>query len=141
MFFEYVYPPESFAFACTLLAFIVMVAGLSIRGNMDKWLADVKAASYLLEKDAVDTAALSRAAFGREVMSRFIRDLHVYSRTAGWLLFGGLQRSESINPFRSGAEECKYYSKDANCPFKTREVPCDCAWNDNVRNWSFACNT
>lgn len=99
---------------------------------MDKWLADVKAVSSMIEKDAVVTATLARAVFGQEVVSRFMRDLHVYARTTGWLLFGGLQRSGSFSQMRSGSEECKTYEENTfDCPFKTEDVPCDCAWDDN----------
>jgi hypothetical protein len=104
-----------------------------IRTNLQKWLTDVRTASFKLEQDAIVTATLSRAAFGREVMARFARDLHLYSRTAGWLLFGAIQRSDSFTKIRTGSDECKYYDPAGStvCPFKEKEVPCDCEWNDN----------
>lgn len=98
------------------------------------WLSDVRTASFLLEQDAIVTATNSRAVFGQEVMSRFTRDLHLYTRTAGWLLFGAVARSPSLTDMRSGAEECKMYPEgedDPICPFKVDEVPCACDWNDN----------
>ena len=102
-----------------------------IRGNLDKWLNDVKEASIMLEQDAIVAATLARADFGSSVVSRFMRDLNVWTRTTGWLLFGGIQRSASFTLMRSGAEECKSYANTSfECPFKN-EVPCDCSWDDN----------
>ena len=102
-----------------------------IRGNLDKWLNDVKEASILLEQDAIVAATLARADFGSSVVSRFMRDLNVWTRTVGWLLFGGLQRSEGFTNVRSASEECKsYVNAPLECPVKT-DIPCDCAWNDN----------
>jgi len=73
------------------------------------------------------------AEFGREVMSRYARDLHMYTRTTGWLLFGALRRSASFTELRTGSEECKYYEDDPDaCPFKKREVPCDCSLLEDV---------
>ncbi|CAB9506181.1 expressed unknown protein [Seminavis robusta] len=100
-----------------------------IRSNLGDWLEDVKASSYDLEQDAIVTATLSRSAYGEEVMFRFTRDLHIYARTAGWLLFGALTRSKGFTTLRTGAEECKVYEK-GTCPFQDNRVPCDCAWND-----------
>lgn len=120
-----------------------------IRGNLQKWLEDVRAASFALEQDAIVTATLgkhpygsshacicpgivnsepppptflARAAFGQEVIDRFMRDLHLYTRTAGWLLFGALQRSEAFTYMRSGAEGCKEYEEKSQCPFKDTQV-------------------
>ena len=115
-------------------AAVVALNEIWIRTNLDKWLSDLRTASFLLEKDAILTATASRAVFGEEVMSRFIRDLHLYARTAGWLLFGAVSRAPSMTTMRTGAEECKMYPEgegDPICPFKATEVPCACDWDDN----------
>jgi hypothetical protein len=112
--------------------FITFWGEFWIRNSLDVWLADVREASYALEKDSLVSVTRSRASFGEEVMFRFLRDLHLYSRVAGWLLFGALQRSGMFSEMRSGAQECKVYdaSKGEICPFKENQIPCDCAWND-----------
>lgn len=110
---------------------IVSMGEAWIRGNLNTWLNDVKEASFLLEQDAIVAATLARADFGSSVVSRFMRDLNVWTRTVGWLLFGGLQRSEGFTLVRSASEECKsYVNAPLECPVKT-DIPCDCAWNDN----------
>jgi hypothetical protein len=75
---------------------VVSLSEIWIRTNLQKWLTDVTIGSFKLEQDAIVTATLSRAVYGNEVMARFMRDLHLYSRTVGWLLFGALLRSDSF---------------------------------------------
>ncbi|CAB9497324.1 expressed unknown protein [Seminavis robusta] len=112
---------------------VVSLNEVWIRDNLEIWMRDVKYSSFKLEQDAIVTATLSRAVFGEEVMARFMRDLHLVSRTAGWLLFGALNRSATLTLMRAGSEECKHYDPNDSpiCPWRETEIPCDCGWNDN----------
>jgi len=59
-----------------------------------------------------------------------MRDLFLYTRTAGWLLFGAVQRSDAFVSYRTGGEECKSFEKGI-CPYQqTNPIACDCAWDD-----------
>jgi len=82
------------------------------------WLAEVKSRSFDIESEAIRTTANARAYFAEEVMFRFVRDIHVYSRLAGWLLFGAVDRANSFTKFVSGGDDCKNYEKGSGtCPF------------------------
>lgn len=128
-------PDDCLTVECVLAAAVVILNEIWIRANLDSWLNDVRTASFLLEQDAIVTATASRAVFGQEVMSRFMRDLHLFSRTAGWLLFGAISRSSTLTDRRSGAEECKVYPEeegDPTCPFNLNgSFACDCDWDDH----------
>jgi hypothetical protein len=71
-------------------------------------------------------------------MQRFARDLHVYTRVAGWLFFDGLSRADSMTFQASGAEECKFYEDQSTCPFMLNDslYACPCEWNDP---YGYAC--
>lgn len=72
-------------------------------------------------------------------MHRFARDLHVYTRVAGWLFLGSLRRADSFTFQTSGAEECKLYPSDA-CPHKAdaTKTACLCEWDDG---WGYNCSS
>jgi hypothetical protein len=65
-----------------------------------------------------------------------IRDLHVFTRIAGWLLFNGLSRSESFTYIEQAAQECRNFSFESGdtCPFyhDIFRAPCSCQWNDTT---------
>lgn len=65
-------------------------------------------------------------------MFRVARDVHVYTRMAGWLLFGGLNRADSFTFQSTGSEECKSYGKNfsTTCPYMLDETltACPCEW-------------
>ena len=46
-----------------------------------------------------------------------IRDLHILSRYFGWLLFGGITRSDSFTELLTGSEACKSESNPSECSF------------------------
>ena len=104
-----------------ILATAILVSISVAQDAADKiplWLAEVKERSYVIESESIVTANRARAYFGDEVMARFIRDLHVYSRLAGWLLFGAVNRTNSFIDMVSGGDDCKNYQKESGkCPF------------------------
>jgi len=119
----------SFLTFCAPSAAILATREVWIRGNLGKWLGDVKNASVVLERDAIVSATLARSEFGKQVIFQFTRDLNVISRTSGWLLLGGLERSEGFTTMDTGAEECKGYVNTENvCPADLDTV-CDCSWS------------
>ncbi|CAB9515800.1 expressed unknown protein [Seminavis robusta] len=99
-----------------------------------EWLGEVKDRSILIERNSIITALNARSFFGEQVLTRFIRDLHVYSRVAGWLLFGAINRANSFTKTLTGADECKLYEKNGDplCPWllNPENTACDCDWND-----------
>ncbi|CAB9502209.1 expressed unknown protein [Seminavis robusta] len=98
------------------------------------WLAIVEERSKDIELQALITATNIRAAYGEEVMHRFARDLHVYTRLAGWLFFDGIRRTDFMAFQTSGSEQCKNYNATNKevCPFLENETltPCPCGWDD-----------
>jgi hypothetical protein len=115
-----------------------VLISLSVASDTTKliplWLGEVKNRSFQIERDAIITVFNARRSFGEQVLSRFIRDLHVYSRVAGWLLFGALNRANSFTKTLTGANECKLFEKNGEplCPFllNPNNTACDCEWND-----------
>ena len=91
-----------------------------------------------LETKALFASVILRARFAGEVMDQAIRDLHVLTRVATWLLFGGIQRSAMFSHLMTGAEQCKIYPADGSCPLITNRFtsPCDCNWKDD---WGLSC--
>lgn len=72
-------------------------------------------------------------------MNRFTRDLHIYTRVAGWLLFGALKRADSFTFQTTGSEQCKDHTDiEATCPFALDDAltPCPCEWDDS---WGYQC--
>ena len=105
---------------------------LDITDSLPGWLDEVEGASVSLERYAISTAALSRAHLAEEVIDEPLRDLHLISRVAGWLLFGAIERSDSFTSMEEATEECKYEPRDRQCDFfddSTRAI-CDCDWED-----------
>jgi len=99
----------------------------TIKSELPGWLEDVEAASVALEKDSVETTVTLRAGLAKEIMEQPVRDLHLYSRVAGWLYFGALERSDSFTKVETGATECLASS---TCAFQADWV-CDCDWLDS----------
>uniref|UniRef100_A0A7S4NFJ6 Uncharacterized protein n=1 Tax=Odontella aurita TaxID=265563 RepID=A0A7S4NFJ6_9STRA len=84
-----------------------------------------------LERGAMNTFAHLRAVQASEITGRAARDLHLYTRVAGWLLFGALSRTESFTKVESRASECRDASGPRVCDY-VRNPPCDCKWNDQM---------
>lgn len=63
------------------------------------------------------------------VVYEAIRDLHLMTRVAGWLYFGGIERSEAFTAMETASEECKVYPQET-CPFYNSDrAPCPCDWD------------
>ena len=98
-----------------------------------------KGDSLGLELDRLNLAARSRAYYAEAALAEPLRNIHILARIAGWLLFGGLERSDSFTELETfGIEECKVYEPHESCPFyadKNRAL-CSCQWDDS---WGKEC--
>ena len=88
---------------------------------------DAKADFVSLDLFALQVYVSLRADFVSEVTSRSTRDLHLASRYLSWLLFDGINRSDSFTDLTTGADACKHFPDISECPF-IQEFPCDCSW-------------
>ena len=99
--------------------------------TVPKWVDIVEESSLELEKTALNVTAVVKASVAGLVMQDLVRDLHLVTRMAGWLLFGGVQRSVSLIDMDEATEDCKNYPRDLSCPFfNSGRAVCDCDWND-----------
>ena len=117
-----------------LLGTNLAICGLVTNAVVDvlpSWLHSLKDASYDIELSVLDNAASLRASFLGAVMMEPIRDLHLYTRVSGWLLFGGITQSNSITEMEQATEECKE-AEFGECHIydDPSRTPCDCRWRD-----------
>ena len=64
-----------------------------------------------------------------------VRDLNILTRYYEWLLFGGINRTNSFPEILSGTNECRPYSDNITaCPWRMENYVCDCAWNSKRVN-------
>ncbi len=97
------------------------------------WIDSAKDTSFALEFDKFASSCKLRALYSEQLMPGPLRDLHVATRMAGWLLFGAVNRSKSFTEMEiKMVEECKVYAEDEVCPFERNDnrSPCNCKWND-----------
>ena len=85
---------------------------------------------YLVLRNATRFSATSmRAIQAAQVTEKSARDNHLLTRFASWLLFDGMDMSNSFIELLEGAEECKTSADGSQCSWMTNRL-CDCAWND-----------
>lgn len=126
------------------MALICTTVTVNVTTVLPSWLEKAEVASVLLEREFVTEASISHAALAQETFVPPIADLHLLTRVAGWLVFGGLKMSGSFTEMAQGTEECKTFPNDGTCPFfrDPSKLVCDCRWNDphldtcqNYDNW------
>lgn len=112
-------------------AVICGIVSTDIVTTIPSWVDEAGASSYLLEEEALNITASSKAALVKALVYESVRDLHLVNRIAGWLFFDAIKRSDSFTDMDSASEECKFYSLDT-CPlyFNASRVPCACEWED-----------
>mmetsp|Transcript_30884 Transcript_30884/g.92555 ORF Transcript_30884/g.92555 Transcript_30884/m.92555 type:complete len:1871 (-) Transcript_30884:814-6426(-) len=81
-----------------------------------------------MEMRALSSLARLRATQASGVISRAARDLHILTRVAGWLFFGGLNQSNSFTKMETHVEACKWRGQ-GQCEYVKNRF-CDCTWND-----------
>jgi hypothetical protein len=119
-----------------LTSFVIcFIVSHSIDASVNSWVSKAAAFSVVIEKEALRSATQLKAAQARILINSVVRDLHMMTRIGGWLLFGGLSRSESFTFVEQATQECRNYAVNSGetCPFylnKTRAA-CSCDWNDS----------
>jgi hypothetical protein len=112
---------------------ISTVVAVRLDTTFPEWIGKARDSSFSIEFDRLISSAHLRARFAEQVIPGSMRDLHLLTRVAGWLLFGAVGRSESFTQVEMKfMEECKVYSPSEVCPYEADEfrTPCPCEWND-----------
>jgi hypothetical protein len=112
-------------------AVICAIVSTEIMMTIPLWIEQAGNASLELEVDALKVTASSKATLVNALVFESVRDVHLITRIAGWLAFGGVNRSDSITYMSSFSEECKLYSLNT-CPILMNSTlcPCVCEWSD-----------
>lgn len=121
------------------IATISTIVAWRLNNVFPAWIDSAKDTSFALAFEKLGRSCELRALYTEQVMPGPLRDLHVATRIAGWLLFGAINRSSSFTEMEiEMVEECKVYSEDEVCPFESDESrsPCDCKWDDP---WNRTC--
>jgi hypothetical protein len=119
-----------------LLCIIAISCVVVIRLNhtFPEWISSASTSSFAIEQDRLVTSTHLTAKFAEQTeIPGPIRDLHLFTRISGWLVFGGVDRSQSFTEIEmESAEDCKIYSSEVVCPYEANNfrTPCDCEWND-----------
>ena len=93
------------------------------------WVTIVEEASLKLERDSLKATAGMEASVAADMIHEVVRDLHFMTRMAGWLLFGGVERSGTLVDMDEYTEDCKNYPEDRSCPFfSSGRAVCPCDW-------------
>lgn len=99
--------------------------------SMSEWIVDAEETSIELEKDSLQTLALSKSEFAASSLLEPVRNVHLLTRLAGWLFFDAVSRAGTFTDLVQGTEECKIYPKNRSCPFfDSDRAPCPCSWED-----------
>jgi hypothetical protein len=116
----------------TTMVLICSIVTVNVTTVLPSWLEEAEVASATLERDAIISAATSRAALEKQILVDLVSDLHLQTRIAGWLLFGGLKQAESFTDMSQATEECKGFPPDLSCGFFSDDdrAPCECSWED-----------
>ena len=111
---------------------ICVITSLRVTRVLPSWLEQVEDASITLESERALQAGSYHTALAKEIFVSPVGDLHLLTRVASWLLFGGLEQAATFMDMAQGTEECKSFPADGTCDFfnnRTRAM-CDCRWND-----------
>lgn len=116
-----------------LLMTMVAISGYlahDLMQNIPELVREVQDSSIEFEISSLQPLAQARAHFGNLVAAGSFRDLHIFTRAAGWILFGATQKSFSYPAMITGAEQCKHYPfNQKDCPFFNQiDTACDCDW-------------
>ena len=104
-------------------------ATYNISQGLSDIINDAKAEFVFLEQFALQVHAELRANYGAATLRKSIRDNYILMRYNTWLLFGGLDRTDSFTEIISGVEECKAIVDVQKCEV-VYDLACDCDWND-----------
>jgi hypothetical protein len=120
---------------------ICMILSERITRVVDSMVSEAESQSRDLEVKALLSATKLKATQAKSEIAQVIRNLHILTRVAGWLLFDGITRSESFTHVTQASQECsrsgtgnnRYPIEENNlCDFlrDKYKAPCACDWND-----------
>jgi len=116
-----------------VICVICAVVSQEIVTTFPSWVEQADAASYQLARQSLQLTAASKASLMSAVVFEAVRDLHLLSRLAGWLFFGGVGRSGSLTEMKSVSEECKAFPEQTcSSYFDSDRAICPCEWNDPI---------
>jgi hypothetical protein len=125
-----------------LLVGSILVAALvlsSYEGLFDEFVTKAEGYFLEIEKSALSVHSNLRADYVGGITSKSMSELHLITRYTSWLLFGGLNRSDSFTELLAEVENCKNDLSDiAECPFVQENDACGCDWNST--GLSFPCH-
>ena len=100
--------------------------------TVEDWVNFIALDSEELELRSLDSSALLKASQAAMSVKDIVRDLYFMTRVAGWLLFGGSNRSDSFTDIQEAANVCRGYNWTNMCPvyLDVNRTPCVCAWED-----------
>lgn len=109
---------------------ICFIVSYKIDASVNSWVSDAAEFSVVIEKEALRSATQLKATQACILINSVVRDLHIITRVAGWLLLGGLSRSESFTFVEQATQERRNFAPNSGdtCPFcfnKTRAA-CVC---------------
>ena len=105
--------------------FICGMVAYNISEVLPSWTGDSKSTSLYVEEASLTSTAQLVASYAEAAMVDYMRDLHLITRTSGWLLFGAIARSTSFSDYDAFVQACRGYSPREGpvCPFGS---PCTC---------------
>lgn len=110
---------------------IAVNVSIKVVSAVPAWISIVEEASLELERGALNSSAYLMARTAESMSQEVVRDLHLMTRLAGWLIFGAVERSDALADMDEAAEDCKLYPRDASCPFfSSGRTSCACEWED-----------
>lgn len=100
--------------------------------SMDDFVNAIVVDSLALELEVLQSSAAVKAAEATLNINDILRSLFIMTRIAGWLFFGGVERSDGFSRMEEAAQECRGYSQENICPvyFDFERTPCVCSWHD-----------
>jgi len=122
-----------------LIGLTCAIVSGTIVDRMPSWVDQADDASFELAVNALNLTAASKASLMSAVVFEAVRDLHLVTRVAGWLYFGGISRSSAFTELERVTDECSHDLSES-CPFhNSTHSSCPCKWNE--LNYDNACTS
>jgi len=120
---------------------ICWIVSHRIVDSMDDFVNAVVVDSLALELEVLQSSAALKATEASINISDILRSLFIMTRFAGWLFFGGVERSDGFSRMEEAAQECRGYSQVNICPvyFDFERTPCVCSWHDLTQKDTLPC--
>lgn len=116
-----------------LLVVNVVITGVALNTVSSEFSDSLSAAQVFyvnFERAKLLVHSQLRASLVSALTTRATSDLHVLTRYAGWLVFGGLDMPDSYPEAFTAVEDCKEYLDATECPVFEENNICDCSWED-----------